>query len=819
MEDARADWLSLPCYLAMLILRIFRRQILIVAGVMVAVSVAGVAFHRWRTRPAPGRTIDEARMAGRSGFPPPVEDYFHAIDGAADLGLEEIQGRNAWMVWSAGNDRFWDWMARESGGTFDLLKIVAAYDPGKDPRLTPAQRERLREAYRFRRSNRGQYLGVTNEPCYSEAAGPDQRHFDLWMDQRDVACPGDPFADPEKYPGVPLGARGRNMPLGSAYGEPSGVLGLRLFPNPEFRGEAVMRWDAARYYTDPDYYSSPNLVRPYRVGVTCAFCHAGLNPARWPEDPEDPQWGNISSTAGARGLRVERIAMWQADPADFVWQALAAARPGALDTSLVATDSILNPRGIRGVFQVRMRMEQARRWGKEVLAGASLGSRQMSQYVAGGPLAAFFDEPSTVWTPRFGKSAMDSVGVLAAVNRYFPELGAFSEEMLLHHAPLTGGKPQLPMEPAAARRGSAYWKASEDLSADIVRFLMKVEAPPAAPGTLDRTAAARGRLVFADRCAACHSSKSPAPPKDAAPGACSGNYLDCWNRYWNWTHGDEYRREMRRIAAAADFTEQNYFSTELRVPLPLVGTNACIALSGNGMAGRLWSGFTSATYQHLPSAGAITYYHPETGERREMRLPAGGPGYLRPPSLAGLWTVGGYLNDNSLGKPSGDLSPAARKAAFREGMEQLLWPERRQKDDVHPDLLPGRIARTTAVSRLHIAPRFMPEELERGLGLRSIFGLGKRRSFEIGPIPAGTPVGLLASLDVNSPRALTLLERMRFELRSERDFAKFVDALLEVSACPDLVENRGHYFGTGRDGEPALSDQQKTDLIEFLLTL
>jgi hypothetical protein len=32
------------------------------------------------------------------------------------------------------------------------------------------------------------------------------------------------------------------------------------------------------------------------------------------------------------------------------------------------------------------------------------------------------------------------------------------------------------------------------------------------------------------------------------------------------------------------------------------------------------------------------------------------------------------------------------------------------------------------------------------------------------------------------------------------------------------VVNRGHYFGTGYDGEPALSDEDKKDLIEFLKT-
>ena len=89
-------------------------------------------------------------------------------------------------------------------------------------------------------------------------------------------------------------------------------------------------------------------------------------------------------------------------------------------------------------------------------------------------------------------------------------------------------------------------------------------------------------------------------------------------------------------------------------------------------------------------------------------------------------------------------------------------------------------------------------------------------SIEIGPIPAGTPVSLLASLDLLSPKALPLLLRLKRELKREEDFAPFVTPLFELSTCPDYIVNRGHYFGTGLDGEPALTDAQKRDLIEYL---
>ena len=85
-----------------------------------------------------------------------------------------------------------------------------------------------------------------------------------------------------------IGARGKNMPIGSYYGEPSGIVGLRLFPNPAFDEKARKRWDSERYYRDEKYFDSKDLIKPYRVGMSCAFCHVGPNPIKPPADPRTP---------------------------------------------------------------------------------------------------------------------------------------------------------------------------------------------------------------------------------------------------------------------------------------------------------------------------------------------------------------------------------------------------------------------------------------------------------------------------------------------------------------------------------------------------
>jgi hypothetical protein len=42
---------------------------------------------------------------------------------------------------------------------------------------------------------------------------------------------------------------------------------------------------------------------------------------------------------------------------------------------------------------------------------------------------------------------------------------------------------------------------------------------------------------------------------------------------------------------------------------------------------------------------------------------------------------------------------------------------------------------------------------------------------------------------------------------------------MALSKCPDLIVNRGHYFGTSYSTEePPLSDDDKRALIEFLKT-
>jgi hypothetical protein len=793
--------------------------------------------------PRSGQVQDEAMLAGRpvSSFVAAEADYFRDMDSGVTLTPDEARGRDMWLVWSGGNDRFWDVLTKDAFGTFDLLKTISSA-PGLP----------------FSRDNRWAHFGVINEPCFDKATQPDAKHYGLWLDQRRSDCPRDPFDDAERYPGVKFGARGSDgLPVGSYYGEPTGIVGLRLFPNPYFDEAARRRWDPKRYYEDPTYYTQKDLVRPYRVGMACGFCHIGPRPTNPPADPEHPQWSNLNSTVGSQYFWFDRVFVWNADNSNFIFQLLHAYLPGTLDTSLVSTDSILNPRTMNAIYDLKSRILHGKPFGREQLTGGQLDNKQFNDFVPSGPLAELYEKPY-VYTPRVLKDGSDSVGALGALNRVFLNIGLFSEEWLLHFNPFAGGKRYSPIRIADAERNSVYWQATEQQTFYMAQFLLKAGQPDrlgdlperqrtrylnADAATLDR-----GKTVFAERCARCHSSKLPEPLAGMqGPGSesCNGpNYLTCWNRYWASTKTDEFKQNMVAMVKSPDFLKDNYLSSEFRIPVTLLQTNACSPLARNALAGNIWDNFSSQSYKDLPSVGDVTVQDPFTGESHKFTMPAGGRGYTRPPSLVSLWSTAPFLLNNSVGPFTPDPSIDARMRIFQASIEQMLWPEKRDLDDVLGAKGVGRIQRTTATSWFKLPAGFQPGVVRVLRGPLSWLlpgAFADNGDLQIGPIPRGTPVGLLGNFDPlpeqtglvadleRGWKLLGLAGRLRHDMAAmpaNADDAKAAEIftplgreLYGLSTCPDYVVNRGHYFGTDRfPEESGLIDSDKRALIEFLKT-
>ena len=191
-----------------------------------------------------------------------------------------------------------------------------------------------------------------------------------------------------------------------------------------------------------------------------------------------------------------------------------------------------------------------------------------------------------MYTMRVLKDGSDSVGVIAALNRVYINIGLFSEEWLLHFRPLLGGARVTPIQVKVARKNSVYWQATEAQTFDMAAFLLKGGKPHRLSDVEGRSAPAEsaatldlGKTAFADRCLRCHSSKLPTPPAEANLARCSSNYLECWNRYWSWTQTDDYKTKAREIVAQPDFLDDNYLSTDFRVPLTLL--QKCVQSAGD----------------------------------------------------------------------------------------------------------------------------------------------------------------------------------------------------------------------------------------------
>ncbi|CAN5744326.1 hypothetical protein BH20VER1_BH20VER1_16860 [soil metagenome] len=671
-------------------------------------------------------------------FPHITADVFQPMDGGIALTQEEIMGRNAWNLWTAGNEHFWNKVSQDSYGLMDLLKTL--------------------DNRKYKRGERFKTAGLVNQPGFQAPTKPDA--YGLWLDEP---------TEPEP-PGIDE----------KVYGKPSGVLGFRLFPNPDFDDKARQKWDGQRYMNDPSYYNDNKLVRPYRVGVSCGSCHIAPHPNFPPADPENPRWENLASAIGNQYFREGKVFAPNVTKGGFFYEQLQTQPPGTSDTSRIATDHINNPNAINAIFLLG---ERARIQHVEKLAGGTLALPGTKEEM---PVA------------RILKDGADSIGVPGATIRVYVNIGMFSEYWLTRHNRLVGLKPQEPFEIPYAREHSVFWLATEERLAHIAAFFRKLqpyhlsEAPGGADFiTRDGAVMERGKQAFAVSCAGCHSSKQPPAGIDAGSAE---------SKEW-------FRAEVMK----PDFLQDNFLSNEKRYPVTEIKTNAARALGTNAKAGHIWDNFSSQTYKELPPVGEMEFYNPFNEAQPIKFNPQSkktGPGYYRVPSLVSIWSSAPFLHNNALGLYNGDPSVAGRMAAFQDAAEKLLWPERR--------LGKASIWRTGDECHLHLRKEFLPKPLQR---LADADGWLK-----IGPLPKGTPISLLANLEPelrDMPGLVKELTRAVVAIKARNlsgeaataELSRAVPQLLKANKAPDFITDKGHYYGT------ELPDEDKHALIEYLKTL
>ncbi len=510
----------------------------------------------------------------------------------------------------------------------------------------------------------------------------------------------------------------------------TGIIGMRKFDNPNFD---PVKWDPKKYS------QNPSIEPPYRIGLSCAVCHVALNPLNPPADVEKPTWDNLVSALGNQYLQEGKLFGVGLKPNDFIWQVLNTQEPGTSDTSRIATDHINNPNVINSIV--------------------NLADRPTHEEV--------MNDGTTKAVNHILKDGADSIGIKYASLRVYVNIGMCSDYWLTLHDSLLGRTSQKPFDMEKAKKECEYWPKTEARMADAEAFLktLKPMHLKDAPGgeaflTKDESVLERGKVAFATNCAQCHSSKQPPADIAADPQKAQQWYLEAVSK--------------------SDFLDRNFLSDDKRYPITEVGTNAARALATNATQGHVWEQFSSKTYKELPSPGTLMLENPfDKNKPIEFKVPGGGRGYYRTPTLANVWATAPFLHNNDLGKYTKDPSVAGRVDAYMDAMEKLLWPQKR--DHI--------IKKTDRDSFLSLP-----------LGLKLA-------------IPKGMPINLLANIDIKDAIShLDLRQGLHNLDLLGSPQAEIASILINGNLSPDFVEDRGHTYGS------ELSDEDKRALIEYVKT-
>jgi hypothetical protein len=303
---------------------------------------------------------------------------------------------------------------------------------------------------------------------------------------------------------------------------------------------------------------------PPRLGVTCAACHAGLDPEHPPVDPNHPGWDDIDLTVGNQYLDIGRIFRAHLSPADPRHQVFRSWAPGTVDTTVLESDHINNPSIITPI-----------------------------QRVADRPYfdVTVDDEPRRVHRSGFGGE--DDAGCEAATMRVYLNIGMCAAECVLPHLANGPGGGQTPIDLVECRERCPAFARAEAAAPDICAFLDTARQPllahaPGGADLVDHAAVAHGQRVFERACASCHSegglSRHDVLSDDLVHPIAEIGTHPCRVRTTNWTEGHVW----------AAFSSDQYKARPTGGPgfardVPLIGLWAQAPFLHNNRLGP-WSG-------------------------------------------------------------------------------------------------------------------------------------------------------------------------------------------------------------------------------------
>ncbi|MDQ8023140.1 MAG: hypothetical protein REI94_14985 [Moraxellaceae bacterium] len=691
---------------------------------------------------------------------------------------------------------------------------------------------------------------------------------------RDPACDlkDAPLAGDD--PHAPGGKDQRHSACDLRFGTSTGALGFRKFPNPRFDAAAWRKlnngqasWEGynqvmVKKTGVPSDERATKLADgsvepPFLVGTTCASCHVAFRPDNPPADPAHPKWENLSGLVGNQYIRMSELLGSGMPRTSLEWQMFAHPRPGVTDTSAIPNDQVNNPGSINAIINLAQRPlfpgEQIAKWRK--VTSCAAGSSGDACWCEPGRDGKCWQRGTRSDDTTLGKPGVhhilkggeDSIGGLEAIQRVYFNIGSCSEQCWLNNLsdlrqldPAQRNFGQTVFSIGQCRRDCPNFRAVEDRLANILDFFLSAEgnvadlhtardkqrraANPKAAGytrndlidDLEREfgkgAVARGKQVFGETCASCHSS---VPDKDGGPFASRDV----------WATNDKGMRV-------------DWLGNDQATAVSEVGTYRCRSLHSNHMAGHVWQEYGSETLRGR-------------GPDANVKEPAnGGRGYYRNISLLNLWAHAPFMHNNAIGpdicgKPANAANDFARKrnldangklaaeqvactaydpsiegrvALYRRSMEMLLNPAQRKPE--------GTLTDRDIIQDM--GPRFWNGKTEKPL-----IGDGKV------VIPAGVPANFLTSMrhkDFIVDLFLAKRDKARTEARLGKELTTELGALADrlvadpsqfvkiigekselidqhYSHCTAVVENEGHRFGEG------LPDSDKKALIAFLATL
>ena len=638
-----------------------KRTTLLVVVSVVAIAVAAAVLLR------PGESTSLAYappapapipVAASTADSPQDAPGFYA--GEAGLSPAARAGREIWYKATAGNSRFHTYVFQQRIGIMvDWFRVLRAdrhddrfaawgliNDPGCCiPGRPNCPAKSLDETFGFEWCPGDEtLLAHVGKPGY-----------------RDPACG---FRDAPLLSGDSKGhGDQRQSSCDLAFGTSTGALGYRKFPNPRFDRQrwlalngSLASWDGYSRQVSNVPTSADARVRnladgaiepPFLIGTSCGSCHIAFDPLNPPKDPANPAWANIKGAIGNQYLRISEMLASGMPHDSLEYQVFAHARPGTSDTSAIPNDQISNPGTINAIINLAQRPtfagEMVDKWRKV----AACRDNEPACWCEPG-------RDGKCWRKGVGRETVhhilkggeDSIGANEAIQRVYFNIGSCSEQCWVNHLtdlrqldPQGRNFGQTPFDIGQCRRDCPNFRAIEDRLDDIAAFLhsretnatdlqvarenaLKASNPGARYSPDDLTAdlekqfgtgaVARGRIVFADTCARCHSSR---------PEATAGAFR---NR--------DFRALDPKTGLRAD-----WLGNDVATFVSEVGTNRCRALHSNHMTGHIWEQYGSQTMRARPPDPNLVEPHD------------GGRGYYRNISLLSLWAHAPMLHDNGLG--------------------------------------------------------------------------------------------------------------------------------------------------------------------------